>query len=90
VRQTAELFEDPQVIADELLVELDHPVMGKVRMANSPVRMSAAETGSRLSSPALGQHTREFLGELGYATDEIEAMLKASTVREWPGAAAKV
>ncbi|HEY5477536.1 MAG TPA: CoA transferase [Tepidiformaceae bacterium] len=88
VRQTAELFEDPQVIADELLVELDHPVMGKVRMANSPVRMSGAETGSRLSSPALGQHTREFLGELGYASDEIEEMVRASTVKAWTAASA--
>lgn len=87
VRQTAELFEDPQVIADELLVELDHPVLGKVRMANSPVRMSAAETGSRLSSPALGQHTREFLGELGYRAAAIDEMLSSSTVRQWPGPA---
>ena len=83
VRLTAELFDDPQVVADELLVELDHPIMGPVKMANSPLKMSGGETGSRLPSPALGQHTRELLGELGYTAGEIAALEASGAVRAW-------
>ncbi len=83
VRLTAELFDDPQVVADELLVELDHPIMGPVKMANSPLKMSGGETGSRLPSPALGQHTREVLGELGFTAGEVAALDASGAVRAW-------
>jgi len=81
VRLTAELFEDPQVKAEELLVELDHPVVGKILMANSPVRMSDAATGSRLSPPALGQHSREFLLELGYSPERAAELEQTGFIR---------
>ena len=83
VRLTAELFEDPQVKADDLLVELEHPVMGRILMANSPVRMSGAATGSRLPPPALGQHSREFLLELGYTEERARVLERAGFVRSW-------
>jgi len=87
VKMTAELFEDPQVIADELLVDLEHPILGTVKMANSPLKMSGGDTGSRRSSPALGQHTREFLGELGYTAEEVATLEARKVVRSWEGAA---
>jgi crotonobetainyl-CoA:carnitine CoA-transferase CaiB-like acyl-CoA transferase len=83
VRLTAELFDDPQVEANEYLVNLEHPVVGPIRMANSPVRMSGAETGTRMSSPALGQHSRVFLGELGYSAAEIERLEQDGVVTSW-------
>lgn len=83
VRLPAEMFEDPHVEANNLVVELDHPVVGKIKMANSPLRMSEAETGSASASPALGQHTREVLAELGFAEDEIGAFEGAGVVRIW-------
>ena len=83
VKLTAELFDDPQVVSQGLLVDLEHPVLGKVRMANSPLRMSEAETGSHDPSPALGQHTREFLAELGFGPGEIAAFERAEVVRAW-------
>ena len=83
VRYTAELFDDPQVKAMELLRTFDHAVLGPVVMANSPLRMSGGETGTRLPSPALGQHTREVLRELGFADDEIEGLIAAKAVRAW-------
>lgn len=83
VRYTAELFDDPQVQAMELLREFEHPVVGPVVMANSPLRMSGGETGTRRPSPALGQHSREVLREVGYSDAEIEALIARQVVRAW-------
>jgi crotonobetainyl-CoA:carnitine CoA-transferase CaiB-like acyl-CoA transferase len=85
VRLPAEMFEDEHVVANDLVIELEHPVVGKIKMANSPLRMSAAETGARTASPALGQHTREYLSELGFEGGEIEALVRGGVVREWRG-----
>jgi crotonobetainyl-CoA:carnitine CoA-transferase CaiB-like acyl-CoA transferase len=49
VRLPAEMFEDAHVVANNLVVELDHPVVGKIKMANSPLKMSGAETGAGTS-----------------------------------------
>lgn len=85
VRMTAELFDDPHVKAEGFLQEFEHPVLGKVIQANSPVRMSGGETGTRRPSPALGQHTRDFLAELGYSPAEVTALEEAKVVRSWAG-----
>jgi formyl-CoA transferase len=71
------------VVANDLVVELDHPVVGKIKMANSPLKMTDAETGAKTASPALGQHTREYLSELGFEASEIGALVEAGVVREW-------
>jgi len=85
VKMTAELFDDPHVRAEEFLVDFEHPTLGTVKQANSPVRMSGGETGTRRSSPALGQHTREFLDELGFNEAEIRELEAAKVVRSWQG-----
>jgi formyl-CoA transferase len=83
VKLTAELFDDPHVQAEEIMLEFDHPVVGPVRMANSPLRMSDAETGARASSPTLGQHTREFLAELGYSREQVASFEESGVARTW-------
>ncbi len=83
VKMTAELFDDPQVLEGDLIVELEHSLLGPVKVANSPLKMSGGETGSRRASPALGEHTHEFLGELGYSASEIAALEASKVVRSW-------
>jgi crotonobetainyl-CoA:carnitine CoA-transferase CaiB-like acyl-CoA transferase len=67
----------PQIEANGIIVEHDHPVVGRVRQARPAERMEG--TPSRISRPAptLGQHTDEVLAELGYDADAI-AELRAS------------
>jgi crotonobetainyl-CoA:carnitine CoA-transferase CaiB-like acyl-CoA transferase len=83
VRLPAEVFEDAHVVENDLIRVFEHPIVGSIKMPNSPVRMSAAETGSRAASPALGQHTREFLAQLGYSSAEVASLEQSGVVHSW-------
>ncbi|MDP3058159.1 MAG: CoA transferase, partial [bacterium] len=51
---------DPQVIARNMIEEVDHPVAGKLKMAGCPIKLSGTPVGSiRMPAPLLGQHTEE-------------------------------
>jgi crotonobetainyl-CoA:carnitine CoA-transferase CaiB-like acyl-CoA transferase len=67
----------PQVIANEIIVEDEHPVVGLVRQARPAERMDGTPSEIRRPAPTLGQHTREVLEELGLDHDEI-AKLRAA------------
>ncbi len=68
-----QMLSDPQVVANGIVVETDHPQAGRLRQARSAARFSATPATIRQGGPALGQHTAEVLGELGYTPADIEA-----------------
>lgn len=68
----AEVANDPQVIANEYIVEVDDPVRGKVKMAGIPIKLSKTPGKVRALAPELGQHTEEVLTQIcGYSWEEI-------------------
>ena len=67
---------DPQVLARNMIVEQDHPVLGKVRLANVPFKFSDCDVTPRTVAPLMGQHNREIAAKLGFTAAEIEAMVK--------------
>ena len=56
-----QVFQDPQVIARELVVQVEHPTLGAIRMLGSPIKMSATPPDVARRAPLLGEHTREVL-----------------------------
>jgi CoA:oxalate CoA-transferase len=70
----------PQVRAREMLVEVEHPVMGRLPLANTPVKLSRTPGGIKGPSPALGQHTDEVLRALLGLSDVELARLRAADV----------
>lgn len=76
VQTIAQVLADPQVRARDMLVEQDHPVLGKVTLPNLPFRFSSCDTMPSRPAPMLGQHNREIAARLGRQEDEIEQMVK--------------
>ena len=74
VRYTEELLEDEQVVANGMVVKLDHQIVGSLRMVGPLVKMSETPLQARSASPALGQHTHEILGSLGYNEERIHRL----------------
>jgi crotonobetainyl-CoA:carnitine CoA-transferase CaiB-like acyl-CoA transferase len=59
-----------------MIIEHDHPVLGKVRMANVPFKFSDCDVTPRTTAPLMGQHNREIAAALGFPAAEIDAMVK--------------
>jgi crotonobetainyl-CoA:carnitine CoA-transferase CaiB-like acyl-CoA transferase len=64
------VVEDPQVVHNEILIEVDHRTAGPVRVVGSPVRFSDTPSSVRLGPPELGQHTAEILHDVLDMSDE--------------------
>jgi crotonobetainyl-CoA:carnitine CoA-transferase CaiB-like acyl-CoA transferase len=76
-----ELMDDPQVVANDLQTEIEHPLAGKVSMVGPALQMSETPLAVQGSSPALGQHTDEVLASIGYRDDEVAAMRDKGVIR---------
>jgi formyl-CoA transferase len=70
------VFQAPQVLHRDMLVEIEHPTAGKVPMAGIPVKFSVTPASVRLPPPLLGQHTDEVLKTWLGMTDEAIEDLK--------------
>ena len=71
------IHEDLQVIANELLVELDHPSAGRMRQPRPVGDFEATPGELRRPAPGLGEHSDEILAELGLPEAEITALREA-------------
>ncbi|MDD1776019.1 MAG: CoA transferase, partial [Candidatus Methanomethylicus sp.] len=80
INTISEAVEDPQLRANDYIVDSQHPQWGKVTAVGFPAYYSQAKSSIRMPTPELGQHTDEVLHDvLGYTPEEI-AKLKAEEV----------
>ena len=75
-----QVIEDPQVVANDILLEFDHPAAGRLRQTRAPARFSKTPPKVRLGAPRLGEHTDEVLAEHGLTMERIGALRAASVI----------
>jgi crotonobetainyl-CoA:carnitine CoA-transferase CaiB-like acyl-CoA transferase len=73
---------EEQVRAREMIVEVESARCGTLRMAGVPVKFSDATGGVRTAPPALGEHSREILGTLGYGDADFRRLADSGVVAE--------
>ncbi|XSG74051.1 CaiB/BaiF CoA transferase family protein [Herpetosiphon llansteffanensis] len=59
VRSIGQVLNDPQVLAREMVVSVEHPTIGDLKLLGIPFKFSATPASIRLAPPLLGQHTHE-------------------------------
>ena len=80
VRFIEEMFDDPQVLANDLVDEVTHSQEGAVRMVGPYVKFRGTEPPHALPSPSLGEHTAEILEWLDYAPEDVARLREARVV----------
>ncbi|MBY8991331.1 MAG: CoA transferase [Candidatus Lokiarchaeota archaeon] len=69
-----QVFSDPQVLHREMVKEIDHSTVGKIKVTGIPIKFSETPGEILTAPPVLGQHTKEILTALGYPREDIEKM----------------
>lgn len=81
INSYADVFDDEQIAARGMVVETDHPTLGRLRTLGSPLKMSRTPPQPGRPAPLLGQHTDDVLREAGYAPADVAALRAAGVVR---------
>jgi CoA:oxalate CoA-transferase len=73
VRTVEEVIADPETAQRRMLIDSEYPTRGKIRVAGTPIKMSAAVEDGRpmRRPPELGEHTAEVLASIGIGADEL-------------------
>jgi len=74
VQDMETLFQDPQLLSQDMVLTVEHPGHGPIRMTGFPVKMSETPCELRLPAPELGADTEAVLGEFGYQEEKIAAL----------------
>ncbi len=81
VNSVDDLPNDPQVIANDYIVDFDHPRYGKTQVVGLPIRLRETPGSVRLPAPEFGQHTEEILTELlGYSWEQVGALRESDVI----------
>ncbi|MEE9201827.1 MAG: CaiB/BaiF CoA-transferase family protein [Dehalococcoidia bacterium] len=76
-----EAVKDPQVLHRQMVVEVDHPSLGKVKQVGIPIKLSDTQGQIRWLGTAQGAHTDRILSEMGYSGEEIETLRQSGAVK---------
>lgn len=80
VQNMLQALEDPQTIAREMVIEVEHSTLGKVKTLGLPVKFSQTPGKVKTGAPLFGEHTREVLSACGFDADEITALEREGAV----------
>jgi crotonobetainyl-CoA:carnitine CoA-transferase CaiB-like acyl-CoA transferase len=82
VLSVKEMHAHPQTIARDMVTAVEHAEAGRVETLGLPIKFSATPGAVAAAAPTYGQHTREILGQAGYAPAEIDELVAQCVVAE--------
>lgn len=86
INSIKEICDDAHIAYRNMLVEIDQPIVGKMRIANSPIRLSETPGGVYAPAPVLGEHTDEVLKSvLGYSPETIAGLKETGVINKTVG-----
>jgi crotonobetainyl-CoA:carnitine CoA-transferase CaiB-like acyl-CoA transferase len=71
---------DPHIKARKMVMEIDHPKIGRMKTIGLPIKSTGDLTAIRMPAPWLGQHSQEVLHSLGYEGAGLDALFEAGVV----------
>ena len=74
VRFVEELIDDEQVVANDLVIDMEHSLAGALKMVGPILKMSDTPLEAKRASPALGEDSTQILQQLGYTAGEIQRL----------------
>ena len=80
INNLKEVFENEQVIARNVLLNVPHPTVGNMKLVASPMKLSKTPTEARMAPPTLGQHTEEILHDRLKLNDQAIHELRAKGI----------
>ena len=81
IYQIDETVKDPHLAARNMFIDLQHPLAGKVRTVNNPIKFSLTPVERKTAAPTLGQHSKEILSRiLGLSEDQIQELINNGVV----------
>lgn len=75
-----EVFRDPQVLHRKMVLEIEHPTLGKVKQVGIAIKLSDTPGAVRTLAPLYGQHTEEILLSSGYKQTDIAALRQIKAI----------
>ena len=83
IKESPEVVEDPQVRHNGMIKTVSHPKLGTVDVTGLPLHFHETPGRVQRHPPMLGEHTQEILTELGYSTEEVQALVATKVAGEW-------
>jgi glutaryl-CoA transferase len=80
IAEVTQAFASPEAAALDMVVDVEHPVLGPMRQVGIPLRFATTAGSIRTAPPLLGEHTDEVLAEIGYTTAEIATLREGGVV----------
>ncbi|MDP2240113.1 MAG: CoA transferase [Burkholderiales bacterium] len=75
-----QIMSDPHIKARKMVVDMDHPKIGRMKTLGLPIKSTGDLTSIRTAAPWLGQHTDEVLRTLGYGASDVDALYESGTI----------
>ena len=83
VLKRSDMFENEQIINNEIITELDQPGLGTIRQSRPAAQFSKTAVTMPKPAPRLGQHSVEILSEIDFSKDEITALIDSQIVFQY-------